>query len=230
MTKADPGSPQPMIIAHRGASGHAPENSLEAFRLAASMGAGGVELDVHTTLDGAIVVFHDPAIPGLGPIRDHAAERIRGARLANGEPVPFLSDVLSAIPALTVWIEVKGLEERWDARLLEVLGRAANPGRCAVHSFDHRLVARLGSRQPSLQRGVLSASYLLDPASQLAGTGATVLWQEWNLIDRDLVDLIHGAGARVFAWTVNEQADAEHLRSLGVDGLCGDYPERLSVA
>jgi glycerophosphoryl diester phosphodiesterase len=230
MKKVDTDSHQPMIIAHRGASGHAPENSLEAFRLAASMGAGGVELDVHATLDGAIVVFHDPIVPGVGPISECLTDRIRQARLPNGEPVPLLSEVLSAIPALTVWIEVKGLEERWDARLLEVIDGAANPGRCAVHSFDHRLVARLGSRQPSLQRGVLSASYLLDPASQLAGTGATVLWQEWRLIDRDLVDAIHGAGARVFAWTVNEQVDAEHLRSLGVDGLCGNYPERLRVA
>ena len=219
-----------MIIAHRGASGHAPENSLEAFRLAAKLGADGVELDVHATSDGEIVVFHDGAIPGVGPIRESPVERVRQARLPNGEPIPLLSEVLAAIPASAVWIEVKGLEERWDASLLGVIERAVRPDRCAVHSFDHRLIARLGSRQPGLRRGVLSASYPVDPAAQLTGTGATVLWQEWHLIDRALVDSLHGAGAQVIAWTVNESAVAAHLRSLGVDGLCGNFPERLTSA
>ena len=219
-----------MIIAHRGASGHAPENSLEAFRLAARLGADGVELDVHATSDGQIVVFHDGAIPGFGPISETPVERVRQARLPNGEPIPLLSEVLAAIPASDIWIEVKGLEDRWDGSLLRVIDRALRPDRCAVHSFDHRLVARLGSRRPGLRRGVLSASYPLDPAAQLAGTGATALWQEWHLIDRALVESLHGVGAQVIAWTVNEPAGAAHLRSLGVDALCGNFPERLTSA
>ncbi|MBS1241165.1 MAG: hypothetical protein H6R40_592 [Gemmatimonadetes bacterium] len=230
MTAFDPDSPHPLMIAHRGASGHAPENSLEAFARAAGMGADGIELDVHATSDGAMVVFHDPVIPGIGPIQEHPADRVRQARLPNGEPVPLLLEVLSATPGLGVWIEVKGLDERWDATLLEVIDRADDPERCAVHSFDHRIVARLGRRRPALRRGILSASYPLDPAAQLAGTGATVLWQECHLIDRDLVGAIHGAGAGVIAWTVNDRAVAGQLRSLGVDGLCGNYPERLGPA
>jgi glycerophosphoryl diester phosphodiesterase len=220
----------PLIIAHRGASGHAPENSLEAFRLAAQLGADGVELDVHATSDGEIVVFHDEVIPGIGPIREAPVERVRQARLPNGEPIPLLSEVLDAIPALDIWIEVKGLDDRWDASLLGAIERAVRPDRCAVHSFDHRVVARLGGHRPGLRRGVLSASYPLDPAAQLAGTGATVLWQEWHLIDRALVAKLHGAGAQVIAWTVNEPDTATRLRSLGVDGLCGNFPERLTSA
>jgi glycerophosphoryl diester phosphodiesterase len=220
----------PLIIAHRGASGHAPENSLEAFRLAAQLGADGVELDVHATSDGEIVVFHDEVIPGIGPIREAPVERVRQARLPNGEPIPLLSEVLDAIPALDIWIEVKGLDDRWDASLLGAIERAVRPDRCAVHSFDHRVVARLGGHRPGLRRGVLSASYPLDPAAQLAGTGATVLWQEWHLIDRTLVATLHGAGAQVIAWTVNEPETAARLRSLGVAGLCGNFPERLISA
>lgn len=222
--------PPSLIIAHRGASGHAPENSLEAFRLAAQLGADGVELDVHATSDGEIVVFHDEVIPGIGPIREAPVERVRQARLPNGEPIPLLSEVLDAIPALDIWIEVKGLDDRWDASLLGAIERAVRPDRCAVHSFDHRVVARLGGHRPGLRRGVLSASYPLDPAAQLAGTGATVLWQEWHLIDRTLVATLHGAGAQVIAWTVNEPETAARLRSLGVAGLCGNFPERLISA
>ncbi|MDH5316697.1 MAG: glycerophosphodiester phosphodiesterase family protein, partial [Gemmatimonadota bacterium] len=120
----------PLIIAHRGASGHAPENSLEAFRLAAQLGADGVELDVHATSDGEIVVFHDEVIPGIGPIREAPVERVRQARLPNGEPIPLLSEVLDAIPALDIWIEVKGLDDRWDASLLGAIERAVRPDRC----------------------------------------------------------------------------------------------------
>jgi glycerophosphoryl diester phosphodiesterase len=215
------------IIAHRGASGFAVENSIAAFRLAAELGADGAELDVHATADGAIVVHHDPVLPDGRWIRDLRAEEVRRHRLLTGEPPPFLSEVLAAAPALRLWIEVKALEPRWDGALLAVIDEA--PDRCAIHSFDHRLIARLGRLRPSLARGVLSVSYPVDPLAQLRDAGANTLWQEWQLIDRDLVDLVHGAGCRIIAWTVNDRAVAAHLSALGVDGLCGNYPDRLRL-
>lgn len=227
MTTQTPLPNRPMVIAHRGASGHAPENSLEAFFVAASLGADGVELDVHATADGAIVVHHDPVIGGIGPIRDLPFDRAREVRLSNGEAIPLLAEVLETVPALEVWIEVKELDPRWDGRLLELIDRDRRPDRCGVHSFDHRLIARLASQRPTLRRGILSTSYLLDPAAQLPGTGATALWQEWHLVDRQLVERMGGAGVGVIAWTVNETRDATILAGLGVAGLCGNYPERL---
>jgi len=206
------------------------ENSLDAFVKAAGQGADGVELDVHATVDGAIVVFHDPVLPDGRWIRDLPAASVRHQRLANGEPMPLLEEVLAAIPDLRVHVEVKQLDAAWDAALLAVMDADPSPERCSVHSFDHRLIARLGSLRPSLPRGVLSASYLVDPLAQLRNTGATTLWQEWPLIDQALVDLVHGAGASIIAWTVNQQVAAKHLAGLGVDGLCGNYPERLRVA
>ena len=84
-------SGHPYIIAHRGASGHAVENSLEAFRKADELGADGVELDVHASADGAIVVFHDAHLPDGEPLRRLPLARIREHRLANGERIPLLS-------------------------------------------------------------------------------------------------------------------------------------------
>jgi glycerophosphoryl diester phosphodiesterase len=206
------------------------ENSLDAFVKAAGARADGVELDVHATADGAIVVFHDPVLPDGRWIRDLPAASVRHQQLANGEPIPLLEEVLTVVPDLRVHVEVKHLNAAWDAALLAVMDADPSPERCSVHSFDHRLIARLGLLRPSLPRGVLSASYLVDPLAQLRNTGATTLWQEWPLIDQALVDLVHGAGASIIAWTVNQQAAAEHLAGLGVDGLCGNYPERLRVA
>lgn len=215
------------MIAHRGASGHAVENSLEAFRKAAELGADGVELDVHATSEGRFVVFHDHSLPSGRLIRDLPTAEVRAHRLSNGEPIPFLEEVFGAIPGLAIWIEVKGLEPAWDLALLSLIDAAPAPDRCAVHSFDHRIIARLGRIRPSLPRGALSSSYPTDPLAPLVASGATTLWQEWRLIDRPLVEQVHRSGRRIIAWTVNDRANALRLRDMGVDGLCGNYPERL---
>lgn len=230
MTRAARGTAIPSIIAHRGASGHAPENSLEAFRLAQLLGADGVELDLQATADGGLLVHHDPMVPGFGDIASLTLEQLSQVRLPNGEAIPTLAEVMAAVPALDIWIEVKGLDPQWDASLLALIDRDPAPRRCAIHSFDHRIVARLGRARPGLRTGVLSTSYLLDPVGQLAGTGAAMLWQEHHLIDQALVDIVAAAGVGIIAWTVNDPLEAGRLRSLGVAGLCGDYPEHLRVS
>ncbi len=219
--------PRPSVIAHRGASGHALENSISAFRRAIELGADGVELDLHVTRDGGLVVHHDAELPGLGPIRSLEASAIQGVRLANGEPVPFLADALEAIGPRDVWVEIKALDAQHDDSLLQALDRGPAPERYAVHAFDHRIVARLGARRPTLGRGVLLSSYLLDPIALLRETGASTLWQEQHQVDGALVELVHRAGCRLVAWTANEPADIARLVALGVDGLCGNYPELL---
>jgi len=217
------------VLAHRGASGHAPENTIAAFQAAGEMGADGVELDIHVSADGRLVVHHDPDIPGLGAIVGLPWPYIRDAGTPPGRSVPLLEDVLAVLGGLEVWVEAKTLPSVADGSLLEALARSPSPERCAVHSFDHRIIARLGARNPSLRRGVLSASYPLDPLAPVRSAGAGVLWQEWHLIDEDLVHRAHDAGIELIAWTVNERRDAERLAAMGVDALCGNYPERLRV-
>ena|SRR5579864_322907 len=221
---------RPSVIAHRGASGYEYENSLAAFRRAVMLDADGVELDVHASRDGWLVVHHDPALPGLGPISGLDLPAIREARLPNGEPVPLLADVLDLMGDRDVWVEVKGLAPAWDRALLATLDHGPVPHRYAVHSFDHRLVARLGQVRPGLRRGVLLSAYLADTVSAMQAVGATTLWQEWHFVDEDLVRAVHAAGLGVVAWTVNELADLRRLAQLGVDGLCGNYPDRIRVA
>src|SRR5687768_3494375 len=103
--------PRPSIIAHRGASGYEYENSRAAFRRAVTLDADGIELDVHATRDGAIVVHHDPEIAGYGPIGQLTLVEARQVRLRNGEPLPLLSEVLDLVGERDVWIEVKTLPE-----------------------------------------------------------------------------------------------------------------------
>ena len=219
-----------MLVAHRGASGDAYENSPAAFRAAVAQAADGIELDVHATSDGAIVVHHDPELPGRGAIRSLPAGEVLAHQLPNGETVPLLSDVFSILGDRDVWVEVKALDAASDGALLRVLDAAPFPRRVAVHSFDHRIIARLGRLRPGLSRGVLLVAYPVDPVGVMRAAGATTLWQEWTMIDAELTTAVHAAAGRVIAWTVNDEAAARRLTQLGVDGLCGNHLERLRRA
>jgi glycerophosphoryl diester phosphodiesterase len=221
---------RPSVIAHRGASGYEYENSRAAFRRAVMLDADGVELDVHATRDGAIVVHHDAEIPGFGPIALLSRAEARQVRIRNGEPLPLLAEVLELVGNREVYVEIKSLPEAHDEELLSVLDRGPAPERYAVHSFDHRIVRRLGSCRPELRRGILLSAYLDDPVAAMGGVGAGTLWQEWQLVDQELVTRVHEAGFSIIAWTVNEIGDMERLARLGVDGLCGNYPDRIRVA
>jgi len=221
---------RPSVIAHRGASGYEYENSRAAFRRAVMLDADGVELDIHATRDGGIVVHHDPELPGVGPIAQLSVAEARQVMLRNGETLPLLSEILELVGDRDVWVEVKTLPERYDDVLLGVLDQGPAPERYAVHSFDHRIVYRLGEARPSLPRGILLTAYLRDVVAVMRSVGAGTLWQEWPQVDQDLVTQVHEAGFNVIAWTVNEIGDLDRMVRLGVDGLCGNYPDRMRVA
>lgn len=217
---------RPLVIAHRGASGYEVENSLAAFRAAGPAGADAVELDVHATADGALFVHHDETIDATHHIAHATAQQVERLRLPNGEPIPTLAQALEAIgPELRVFIEVKSLAPQYDERLLEALDRGPNPAGYAVHSFDHRIVRRLGTKRPALCRGVLSSSYLVRPLAALEDAGASVLWQERTMVDRSLVEAVRQAGYRVMVWTVDRPEEMRRLLTLGVDGICTNLPD-----
>lgn len=220
----------PRVIAHRGASGQAYQNSVSAFRQAAPLGADGVELDIHATADGHFLVHHDAEVPGIGRIGDLPAAAFAEHRLPNGDPIPALGDALVLLDGLDVWVEVKTLPPEHDTALLQVLDSGPTPARYAVHGFDHRIVARLGDRRPELRRGLLLASYLLDTLPILHGAGADTLWMETSLIDSALVTRLHEDGMQIIAWTANDEREIHRLVSLEVDGICGNFPERICAA
>ena len=219
-----------LVIAHRGASAHEHENSLAAFRAAVRLGADGIELDIHDTADGAIVVHHDPSLDGR-PIRQLSVAVVSRHRLPNGEVVPTLPEALATIgPNCRVFVEVKTLAPEHDGALFGVLDSGPAPSNYHVHGFDHRIVRRLTAQRSGLVGGVLSRSYPLDPWRQVSDVGAQELWQETPLIDRALVAGAHERGFRVYAWTVDAPARARELAAMGVDGVCTNRPDVIREA
>ncbi len=216
---------RPIVIAHRGASAYEPENSLAAFRKAVSLGAQGVELDVHATADGKLAVIHD-GILGGSAISSQQWHSVRQHRLANGEPIPALEEALEAIGKGTlVFVEVKSLPSSFDRALLAALDGGPAPENYRVHAFDHRIVRRLRSQKPALRCGVLSASYPVDPLRQVFEAEAADLWQEHSMIDYQLLQLAVRDGIAVYAWTVDDPERMKLLASWGVSGICTNRPD-----
>jgi len=221
---------KPLVIAHRGASGSEFENALAAFRAAAARGADAVELDVHTTADDAFVVQHGDRVAGH-LIAQSSLKDVRAHPLPNGETIPTLQEALGTIvPGMIAFVEVKTLRPPLDEKFFEVIERSGAPDRVALHAFDHRVIHRLGERRPHIRRGVLMASYPVDPLRCLQDADATILWQHRGYVDEALVAAVHGAGFAVHVWTVNEPEEMRHLAAIGVDGICTDYPDVARTA
>jgi glycerophosphoryl diester phosphodiesterase len=212
------------IIAHRGFHNEWPENSLRAAQAAIDSGADAIEVDVHATRDGVVMVNHDPVVQ-VGPGRDarlisaslHA--ELARVKLADGSEIPRLADMLELCSGkVRVYVEIKG--RGMEAAVLRTIG--ASSCQASVHSFDHRIIRRCGELAPAVRRGILLESYLIDNISALRNAGALDLWQYHELVDESLVQLVHQFGGRVVAWTVNDTGGAEQLASAGVDAICSD--------
>lgn len=215
----------PEILAHRGASRERPENTLAAFERAVALGADGAELDVHRSADGVIVVHHDPVIAGLGPIAGLTAAQVTAHRV-QGEPVPTLAAVFESLgDRLKLYVELKGADTVPGVLELIRAHGARHPGgasRCAVHCFDHRLVAQAAREDPEVARGVLEVSYPVDPTGAARPVFARDLWRHRDFVDDALVRAAHAEGRRVVAWTVNDAAMMQRFAAWGVDAICTD--------
>lgn len=229
-------SRSPELIGHRGAPHERPENTLASFLRALDLGADAVELDVHATRDGVVVVHHDfvpRAAASVASLEGRPIAALTAAELStfhlSGERIPTLAAVLEAIGRrVTVYIEIKGRDI--EAAVIAVIASVPSAERVAVHSFDHRAVVRARTMQPHLPSGILSASYLIDPQGALRAANARDYWQEASMIDESLVDAVHTGKGRVIAWTVNDPEHARRLASMGVDGICTDVLQTIGPA
>ncbi|MGE3269618.1 MAG: glycerophosphodiester phosphodiesterase [Chloroflexota bacterium] len=233
------------ILAHRGASGYAPENTMAAFRLAVEQQADWLELDVQQTKDGQLVVFHDLRMErttnGHGPLRDLTLEEVRqldagswfGQQFA-GERVPTFEEVvaLAREQNIRLFPEVKdprlypGIEERVAA----AIAAASYEDRTIVQSFDMGSLERLHKINPRLK---LAALYTA--SSPLRGdppAGVTIIGPPWELIgsEPNLVRDAHAGGFQVVVWSVDGASPVASLADARVDGIITGRPDVVRAA
>ncbi|OGR85343.1 MAG: hypothetical protein A2901_02695 [Elusimicrobia bacterium RIFCSPLOWO2_01_FULL_54_10] len=238
-------SPRPCwLVGHRGAMGHAPENTFASFELARKMGAEFVECDVHLSKDKEVIVIHDEraerTTSGAGLIKDLRLSQIKKldagswySKKFKGEKVPALKELLTWAfkHQLGVVIEIKNKPVRYpglEKRLSEVIERASMTSRVIAISFDHSAVKRLKSINSGIATGILYDKKMKDPVARAISMKANALFPRRNLVTRSVVEKAHMNGLAVATWTVNEPAEMKKLIACKVDGIATNYPDRLS--
>ena len=234
------------IIAHRGASAYAPENTLKAFRLAVKMGAEDFEFDVHRTKDGILVVHHDFDLKRTSgkdvKIADHTYAELKKINVAAHfaedpafQPVPRLEEVLDVITPPSRWLnfEVKnddniypGIEEQVLAFLR---GRSGLLEKSIISSFDQGTLRRFRARAPELKLAYLghnlSTALLLPAIKKAKEVGAVNFHMNARLAFRMNVAKLHRSGFSVCVYTVNTKKEALRMQAIGIDGIFSNHPD-----
>ncbi|NIK67159.1 MULTISPECIES: glycerophosphodiester phosphodiesterase family protein [unclassified Paenibacillus] len=232
----------PIVIGHRGAAGEAPENTLASFMLAAEQGSHMVELDIHLSEDGKLIVCHDDTLDrttdSSGAIRLLHSATIREADAGSwfspafaGEKVPFLEEVYDLLPQhIEINVEVKdSAGSLLDQVLLDYLRGESRLERTVVSSFDHKLLLRLKQAEPELRIGLLYAADLIHHASYAAllETEVWSLHPHHGLIGAQDAEDALAAGLQVYPYTANHPAEWDRLVAAGVTGIITDFPGLL---
>ena len=230
---------RPLVIAHRGASGTAPENTLPAFQRAVALGAPMIELDVQTTKDGAVVVIHDWVLDrtttGSGLVTDRTLAEVRACDAGRwfgpafaGTLVPTLAEVLALVPvAINVELKSTGDDRIAGAALAEV-ERAGALDRVVFSSFSYGLLERLRDQS---SRAAIALLWQMEPiADALAWVqrvGATAVHLRKDAASANAVEQVTQAGLPVRVWTVNQLEEFDALGAIGVAAVFTDFPERF---
>lgn len=233
---------RPYVVGHRGAMGHAPENTFASFRKGVELGCPMLELDVHLSADRQLIVIHDDTVDrttdGTGPVGNLTAAEIRRLDAGSwfgpafaGERVPLLDEVLTwARGRAGLVIELKlgpvwypGIEEV----LVETLKRQDAVSEVLVISFDHHAAYRVKQLDPAVTTAIMYGGRMLDPVGLARAAGADAVRPGHATLRAEDVAACHAAGLAVIPWTVNNEAGMRRVIGLGVDGMSSNYPELL---
>lgn len=226
-----------LTIGHRGAAGYEPENTLRSFRKAVKLGVDMVELDVHLSKTGDLVVIHDETVDrttnGNGAVGTITLSELKMLDAGSGERIPTLPEVLDAIGRQTrVNIELKSRDTAEPVmRLIEayIYEKKWGYDNFLVSSFDHHAIARLHYLNPHIQTGAILVGIPIHYAQFAQEAGASSVHLSCEYISAEFVSDAHKRKMRVFTFTVNAGDEAERMRGLGVDGVFSDFPDRVHL-
>lgn len=230
-------SERPIIVAHRGGSALAPENTVTAFRHAWGLGIRWMECDVRLTRDGHPAVIHDPAVDrttqGQGLVAELTLAELQ--QLESSHPagadarIPTLAEALAALPEDARWlIELKPDEQRFEAVAAAALAAVRASGgeeRVRLISFQEAMLGAVRAADAAMPLGYLTARDLDMALASAPRFGCEAMMLEKGMITPEGVERCHAAGFRVGGWTANHPAQVARLVAAGVDELITDDPE-----
>ncbi|WP_129837851.1 glycerophosphodiester phosphodiesterase [Streptomyces sp. RFCAC02] len=220
-----------LIVGHRGLMAVEPENTLRSFRAAERAGVDAVELDLHLSKDGGLVVMHDPAVDrttdGSGRIADLTLAELRTLDAGRGERVPVFAEAAGAVTA-PLQAEIK---DAAAARVLAAeIGRLRLHGRITVISFHDDALRETRALLPDMPLALVTGRSTASAPERAVALGAGMISCELAHLDTAVVERAHTAGLRVISWTVNTAADLARARELGLDGVVTDSPSLVRAA
>ena len=223
-----------LSIAHRGSSGEFPENTLLAFQKALKSNCDGIELDVHLSSDGQIIVFHGNSILFNNKktlVSDLSYAELKTVVLPEKQFIPLLTDVLDLIDKKCfVNIELKGIiTSKIVVEIIDlyIKDKKWNYSHFLISSFSKDLLLETKFLNPEIRLAILTETDLelaFDFAKYLK---LYAINPQFELIGKTDLDRMHYAGFKVFAWTVNQNSDIKNLIEMGIDGIISDFPERI---
>ncbi|MGL6167467.1 MAG: glycerophosphodiester phosphodiesterase [Fusobacteriaceae bacterium] len=231
------------ILAHRGSSGSAPENTISAFKKAILDGCDGFEFDVQQTKDGKMVVFHDWTLErtsnGKGYLREHTLEELKMLDVGswfhekfNGERIPTLEETLDIIPNhLLINIELKeefSRERGSEKILLDILKKYKNKN-IIVSSFSHNLLKNLKQLESSIRIGLLVESHLLNLDKYIENLGFDIVayHPSKSFVSEKDIKYLKSKKIDVNVWTVNSVEDVKVLKNMGATRIITNFPREL---
>jgi glycerophosphoryl diester phosphodiesterase len=217
-----------IVIAHKGASAYAPENTLLSFRRAYELGAQMIELDVHETLDGQLVCIHDKTVDrttdGSGEVRNLSYEELMKMDAGDGERIPLLEDVLIfASGKLQVNIELKVIGVEME--VLDLVEKTGMNDSIIISSFLHGALSTIKEISSNSATAILIKDKMNDLVQYAVDLKANAINPDHKLVSTDLVKDAQMHALRVYPWTVNDTATMKRLFGIGVDGIITDYPD-----
>lgn len=220
-----------IFFAHRGASGHAPENTLLSVKTALAMGATWIEVDVYLAGE-KLVVIHDRRLErtsnGSGDVTQKSISYLRSLDVGKGEKIPFLTEVIdTAVGRAGINIELKGADtaEPTARLLLSYIEGGAPADRFLISSFDHQQLITVKEIAPEISTGVNIYGSPLNHAKFAEILGVSSVHIHTNFVNRAFVEDAHQRGLKVFVFTVNHKEELDRVMDLGVDGIFTNYPE-----
>ncbi|MFD7103157.1 glycerophosphodiester phosphodiesterase [Streptomyces celluloflavus] len=215
-----------LTIGHRGVMGVEPENTLRSFVRAEREGLDVIELDLHLSKDGALVVMHDAEVDrttdGSGPIVEHTLAELRELDAGRGEPIPVFEEVLDAVGA-PLQAEIKDVAAA--RALAEVMRSRDLTGRIEVISFHDEALAAIRTLLPGVRTALVASRYGAEVVDRARAVGAHRLSLNIRRLTLELVERAHAAQLTVLGWTVNTHDHLRLARGLGLDGVVTDQPE-----
>ncbi len=216
-------------IGHRGAKGHLLENTIPSFIKAVELGVDGIELDVHLSADGVVVVLHDTSIDRTtaqkGLVKDFSVAQLQ----ALG--IPTLQEVFDLLPATVfVNIEIKAREATEEVVALIAQHRVLKGlpyGKFQISSFDWEVLKTAKTIDPKILLGVLTEEAIDEALAFAEQINAHSINPYYKLLTTENIARVHQKGFKIYTWTVNSPEDLTFVRNLNVDGIISDFPDRL---